>query len=104
MESENNGMISFREMVEQQCYKGWMNRENNHHWVALRQNGENRKCVMSWKRMSGDVHFFVEKEAWMVLHSILNAEWKGVWKEEEVEEGKWKGWTELSRFVIHETV
>ena len=90
MESENSDMISFRELVEQQCDEEWMNRENVHRWVTLRQNGENRKCVMSWKRMCGYVHFFVEKEAWMALQSILNAEWKGVYEEkveEEEEEG-----------------
>ena len=41
MESENSGMISFRELVEQQCDEEWMNGENVHRWVALRQNGEN---------------------------------------------------------------
>ena len=61
-----------QELVEQQCDEEWMNRENNHRWVALRQNGENGKCVIWW-----DVWlcaFFVEKEAWMALQSILNAE------------------------------
>ena len=48
MESENSGMISFRELVEQQCDEGWMNRENVYRWVALRQNGENRNCVRGW--------------------------------------------------------
>ena len=40
----------------------------------------------------------------MVLYSILNADWQGVWKEEKVEVGKSKGWTELSRFVMYEAV
>ena len=36
MESENSGMISFRELVEQQCDEEWMNRERTFitesHW------------------------------------------------------------------------
>ena len=48
MKSENSGMISFRELVAQQCDEKWMNGDNVHRWVALRLNGENRKCVMGW--------------------------------------------------------
>ena len=91
MKSKNSGMISFRELVEQQCDKEWMNGENVHRRVALRQSGENRKCVMSWKRMCGYVRLYVEKEAWIVLHSILGAEWKGVCEEKEEDEGERDG-------------
>ena len=57
---------------------GWMERT----FIAESHWGRTERIeIVWWDGMCGSVHFFVEKEAWMALQSILNAEWKGVCEE-----------------------
>ena len=67
MESENSGMISLQELVEQQCNKEWMNREKTiiaeSHWgrterienVWWVEKGCVAMCILRWKRWMNGV-------------------------------------------------